>query len=46
MFEVEWLIVPIQSGESIKMVCAIAENTEIGMHGLINVYKISVLTSR
>jgi uncharacterized cupredoxin-like copper-binding protein len=37
MSEVEWFIVPIQPGENIKMVCALAGHEEAGMHGLINI---------
>jgi uncharacterized cupredoxin-like copper-binding protein len=37
MSEVEWFIVPVQPGNNIKMLCAIAGHTEAGMHGLINI---------
>ena len=37
MSEVEWYVVPIQSGKNIEMVCALAGHKEAGMHGLITI---------
>ena len=37
MQEVEWYVVPIQPGEKIEMVCALAGHKEAGMHGLITI---------
>ena len=35
--EVEWFIVPIQTGADIEMVCALQGHKEAGMHGLITI---------
>ena len=35
--EVEWFVVPIQTGAEIEMVCALPGHKEAGMHGLITI---------
>ncbi|MFT5658830.1 MAG: putative cupredoxin-like copper-binding protein [Gammaproteobacteria bacterium] len=35
--EVEWFVVPVQSGADLEMVCALPGHKEAGMHGLITV---------
>lgn len=37
MREVEWYVVPIQTGAKMEMVCAIAGHREAGMHGTITI---------
>ena len=35
--QVEWFVVPIQTGTELEMVCALPGHKEAGMHGLITV---------
>lgn len=35
--EVEWLIVPVQTGKNLELVCAIPGHKEAGMHGAITI---------
>jgi uncharacterized cupredoxin-like copper-binding protein len=35
--EVEWFVVPIQTGADIEMICALKGHKEAGMHGLITI---------
>ena len=37
MTEVEWFVVPVQTGADIEMVCALKGHKEAGMHGLITI---------
>jgi uncharacterized cupredoxin-like copper-binding protein len=35
--EVQWFIVPVQTGKDLEMVCALPGHKEAGMHGLITI---------
>jgi uncharacterized cupredoxin-like copper-binding protein len=35
--EVEWFIVPVQTGVEMEMICALPGHKESGMHGLITI---------
>jgi uncharacterized cupredoxin-like copper-binding protein len=35
--EVQWFIVPVQTGADLEMVCALPGHKEAGMHGLITI---------
>lgn len=36
--EVEWFIVPVQTGEDIEMVCELEGHKEAGMHGTVTIH--------